>query len=168
MIENKRGVTLTETVLMMPFFLLFTFGLLQLGQIGVGIMVVNYGAGSIARKVAREGTPPASSVAAYNQTFKDLMVAGLAPDPSAALTACCENNSCSNVTNNIIVVAQARISAFPIVGPMLDTLAPNFKSGSSWQPTCTIGPIPTIGFTGPTKYEFIVRGMAIARRNYLQ
>jgi len=167
-LSQRKGVTTTEAILILPLFLLMVFGLLQAVQIGIGLVVVNYGAGSIARKVGREATAltTASVPITNHQTdFAGLMIAGL---NSKSLTGCYDtsNTDPNAVAKNVVVTAQAEIGAFPIIGPMLDKMAPNFKS-TSWSPGCTEDPVPAVGFTGPP-YKFIVRGMAVARRNYLQ
>jgi len=163
--RNRHGVSLTEAILMMPIFLFLVFGLLQLGQLGLGLVVVNYSAGSMARKIGRTSAQPQSVAdGLFSRDYKDLMVAGMHAD---SLTACYETNSADPVAKSVIVTAQASIAAFPVIGPFLNTMAPNFSASARLPPPCTVKSVPAIGFTGPPQYNFIVRGMAVTRRDYL-
>ena len=41
MIRNRRGVTMTETILLLPFVLFVVFFILQIVQLGMCVIVVN-------------------------------------------------------------------------------------------------------------------------------
>ena len=150
-----------------PLVFFIVFGLLQLGQIGMGMMMVNYGAGSVARKTSRTSAVMANSANQFRLDFESLMVVGM---KAPALTSCLDSAN-GGVTNNVVVIAEARLDAFPIIGPMLNAMAPDFKNSGDWKMpagTCEPGPVPALGFTAePPVYQFIVRGSAVARKNYL-
>lgn len=162
---NRHGVSMTEAIVVMPFFLIFVFGLLQLLQIGIGLIVVDYGAGSVARKMARIGSLSATT---YDTDFQQLMVAGMKADPLAV----CQDKGVNgnSPASNVMVTATAKIGAFPFIGPFVDKVAPGLKNNAPGQITgsCTPGYAPMLSFTGSPNYDFVVRGEAVARRNYLQ
>ena len=90
----------------------------------------------------------------------------------------CRSSENTGATSNTIVVAEAKLDAFPIVGPFMNKLATEeFKQdalsqmphGSNCPPSLP-GPVPAVGFSGGEggNYQFVVRGSAVARRNYGQ
>jgi Flp pilus assembly protein TadG len=157
---NRRGVSLSEAVLVMPLFLFLVFGILQAGQIGIGLIVVNYAAGSVARKAARTSTPDTNSTN-FQAEYDKLMSVGMKSSP---LDIHCDGG-CVKVTNDVIVTAEATMDAFPVFGPILNSMAPSFKTSATWKPNGKVESVPALGFQGPP-YKFIVRGMAVARMNY--
>ena len=57
--HSTRGQSLAESVLVMPLFFFLVFGLLQIAQLGIALVVTQYAASSLARKAANEsGFPP--------------------------------------------------------------------------------------------------------------
>jgi len=165
---HLRGQTLVEAILLLPLVLLFVFGLLQACQIGVGLIVVNYGAASVARKAAQGGNLESAKSRA-EPSYRSLMVGGLkAPTLNA-----CQVSGGNDATSDIAIVARANVDAFPVVGPMLDTLASDFAKNSAvanWNVVCDKegGRLPMISFSGSPSYTFTLNGVAYARRNYLQ
>jgi len=161
--RKNAGQTFIEALLLLPVVLLFVFGLLQSCQIGVGLIVVNYGASSIARKASRGGEVN-TVVSTAQPGYNSLMIGGL---KSVPLKACRDNRG--GPTSDVVVVAQAKVRAFPVVGPLIDQMAPGWKSQTvNADAACREGRMPAISFSKDPEYTFTLNGVGSARRNYLQ
>jgi Flp pilus assembly protein TadG len=164
--RNKcDGQSLTETLLLMPLFLLFVFGLLQVCQLGIAILMVNYAASSIARKAASENNfaPPAnvsSIMSNYQQKSSGLMVAGMQPLITGGLLGCVES---SPPTANLFVAVRTKISAWPFFAQTVDKALRS--PGAPAALSCSGN--NTVDFSNESgAYYFYVTGQAKVRLNY--
>ena len=111
---RRAGQAMTETILLLPFFFMLVFGLLQLGQLGVALLVSNYAASAIARQVVQDQVRSPGLGGAYMNRYNGLLAAGMRrPQLNAVYTQ--DNGIFWNVT----VHACADIRAFPLVGEFL-------------------------------------------------
>ena len=121
----RRGQAMTETILMVPLYFLIVFGLLQIGQLGVALLMVNYGASSVARAVAQD--PPKLGPAdgyglidmkelgfPFKEKFSKLLIGGMY---DSKIRGCIEKDS--NVTATLHVFGSASVNAFPLLGNFL-------------------------------------------------
>jgi hypothetical protein len=149
---KSSGQSTTETIILLPLYFVFVFGLLQVAQLGIALAVSSYAASSVARRMVQDNTLNASS---YQATFQNLMTAGMRYNDLYADNAA----SGAQIFTDITVHACAEVSAFPLVGDFLNRpLTPykgNCRSGNAMGP---------FSFSGPP-YKFIVRGRAVARMN---
>jgi len=158
-ITRTDGQTVTESVMMMPLFLIFVFALLQLGHLGIGIAIVNYAASSVARQAVAQN--------AYNQgdaesKFNNILMAGFKSNEIKSTSV----SDPENVTTNLKVTACAELPAYPLVGHFLYQA---ITSGSGPSPDACSGAtkwLGPVGLKGPAPYHFIIQGQAVARMNY--
>lgn len=176
-----KGQTTTETVLLLPFYLLVVLGLLQIVQLATALIVVCYGASSIARKVSQDddrsviGSPgfsgsgprPIQLGGVYESKFENLFVAGM---ERYGMWGCVERevgtSNKSNPLATLTVYGSAKVGAFPLVGEFLKpALGATYRPSKDYceQEPLSIGPF---SFSGSPPYFFVVRGKASARLNY--
>jgi len=166
---------MTETVILLPLFFFIVFGLLQVAQLGLAVVMANYAASSIARKAASENNystaaPGTSvgSITAYGQKASDLMVAGMQLDGSTGLLGCVEQSDMTVPTGELVVLVRAQLSAWPLTGSVLSGI---FGSQYNTQPlSCSdlknaqgFGPFNFSPSPAPT---FFVTGTGKVRLNY--
>jgi hypothetical protein len=167
---NGRGQSLTESLLMMPLFFVIVFGLLQVCQLGLAVMMVNYTSASIARKAASENSFPSTSrslavpaniMSLYQPKANGLMVAGMQLE---GLQGCIDSSA---PTADLSVAVRAKIEAWPFFADVLHAALqsqydppPLGCGGTGYLP---------FGFSpGPAPYFFYVTGKSSARLNYVQ
>lgn len=153
---------MTETLIWLPVIMAATFGLLQACQIGVALVMVNYGAGSIARRASRSPDSGNQAISGpLRADYAKLMVAGM---KSPGLQGC-DYPSANQATKDLMVIAQAEVDAFPFMGEWLrrTPLANAAPAGCPSGPNLNVTPV---SLTPNAPFRFIVRGTALARRNY--
>ena len=165
---------MTETVILLPLFFFIVFGLLQLAQLGLAVVIVNYTASSIARKAASERDfstvaqgQPAGSVTAYSQKAINMMVAGMQLDTTSGLMGCFEQSDLSVPTGELVVLVRAQLQLFPFVSYFLTGV---FHDQYAVQPLSCTDLTNQSGF-GPFNYSpqppiFYVTGTGKVRLNY--
>ena len=144
-IRGRSGQSMTETLVMFPVFLIGMLFVLQLGQIGVAVLVVNYGASSIAKKaVSIDGRMPNAE-----EKLNSLFVAGM-KNPQVTQ----KETLASPPLRELTVETRADVGTFPLIGKILsDVLGGNRPIG------------PMIFSTSPP-YPITVVGQATVRANY--
>src|ERR1700682_6265470 len=110
--KTVSGQTITETVVLMPVFLLLAFAILQACHLGIAVAVVSYGASAVARQAVQQND--SNLLSGAQQRFDSLMVAGLKPLPLKGGVQKDES-----ITSNISVTACAELPAYPFVGQFL-------------------------------------------------
>lgn len=161
---------MTESILLLPLFLLFVFGLLQIAQLGIAVVMTNYAASSIARTAAASNaitmasSGSVSSITQYNSNAEKFMVAGM---NFAGVRACVETTP---PTATLTVRVRARVNAYPFFAQVLSaSLRDRYAdTGSGNCPdmdnATTFGPF---NFTDIGSYYFFVNGIARTRLNYV-
>jgi hypothetical protein len=150
-VKCRRGQTVTETIILAPLFFVLVFGCLQLAQLGVALIVANYGASSIARKVVQAG---GSSGSDYTSKFNDLLSAGM-KKPTVVIS-----ESPTGKLSDVSVDACAEIAAFPFVATLFGRpLGSVLGAGSVDQ----CASLRRFAFNNG---NFVVHGEAKARMNY--
>ncbi len=150
----QAGQSLTESVILMPVFLLALFTLIQVGHLGIGVAIVNYAASSVAHLAVQENTYNQSSA---SSRFKSLLIAGL------KLVEIQGKVEPDDVTPNVKVTACASLQAYPFVGEFLDkALGSASTGGDGCGGTKMFGPV---SLQAPAPYHFIIRGQTMARMN---
>ena len=174
-IRSPVGQSITESILMMPIYFLIIFALLQVGQLGAALVVTNYGASTVARKISQDEDPSVlgpirgtlgpldSAPENYKQKFENLFVAGM---QYAGLTGKIDGNS-NDPAATLTVNACAKVNAFPLVGIFVHSI---FGNRFDARGTCDVdtGP-PSFGpfqFTPSAPYAFVIRAKAQVRLNY--
>jgi Flp pilus assembly protein TadG len=78
---SQKGQAMTETLILLPFYLALVFAVIQVGQLGTALIVTNYTASKIARKAAAQGFGGGGSVTlgAYQADLSAAMMAGMKP-----------------------------------------------------------------------------------------
>ena len=155
---GQKGQSMTETILLLPLYFLFVFGLLQAGQLSVALLVANYGASSIARRMVADD---ADSPDKYRPRFENLLVAGMKYE---GLKASHEPDSGggSGLLSSVTVDACSKVGAFPFVAQTLHAI-PAVNSRLAGGGGCDVKNGQPFFFNGT---QFIVHGRATARRNY--
>jgi Flp pilus assembly protein TadG len=157
---HSKGQTTSETILVLPLFLVIAFGVLQLGQLGIALIMVNTAASKIARRAVQDNAAY-STVNSYTNLLTSYMTAGM---KQGTIWGCLLENS---MTPTIQVNATARVDAFPFVGWLLKPALQTSYNGNGMQ-GCS-GEPPSLGpfyFSGSPPYYFIVRGRSTVRMNY--
>jgi hypothetical protein len=167
---KTRGQSLTESVVLLPLFLMFVFALLQIAQLGVAVVMTNYAASSIARTAAESNaigggsSGSVSAITQYQSNAEKFMVGGM---NFAGVRACV---SATPPTATITVRVRARIDAYPFFAQVLastlkDTYAdlgtgacPDMDSHTGFGP---------FNFTIQGGTYFFINGIARARLNYV-
>src|SRR4051812_21017228 len=72
---SERGQNMTETLVLLPLYLLLVFGLLQAGQLATGLLVADYAASAIARQAVQDGST--GTQGAYQTRFTTMLTAGM-------------------------------------------------------------------------------------------
>jgi len=166
---------MTETLILLPLFFFLVFGLLQLVQLGLAVVMVNYAASSIAREAASEKDfstaargAPATGVDSYGLKASNLMVAGMRLDGSSGLLGCVEQSDVTVPTGELVVLVRARLQAWPFIGYVLNGI---FGNQYNAQPLSCTDLKNSQGF-GPFNYSpsppqtFFVTGTGKVRLNY--
>jgi len=112
----RRGQTMTETILLLPLYLVLIFGLLQICQLGTALIMANYAASKVARNAVRDdvqgGTGPVNLSGYQTPDYMDLMIVNMKPDK---LEGCIQaDGSSAGQLRSITVRATAIVPAFPI------------------------------------------------------
>lgn len=157
---GRKGQSLTETVILLPLFLLLIFAIVQTCHLGIALAIVNYGASAVARQAVQQNSNFASSGQAR---FNKLMMAGMKPLQLHGVAAREENSSQTSVTSNMEVTACAELPAYPFVGQLLDKALSSPAESDPCGGTKSLGPV---SLKGPAPFHFIVHGQARARMNY--
>src|SRR5437879_1733754 len=101
----RNGQSVTESIVMLPVYLLLVFGVLQLGQLGTALLVANYAASAIARQAVQDGT--SGDQGAYRTRFEKLLTAGM---KNPVVNVVPDNNG---LLSNVTVHACAQINTLP-------------------------------------------------------
>jgi Flp pilus assembly protein TadG len=158
---TSRGQSITEAIVVLPLFLAIVFLLLQLGQLGMALIMANYAASSIARKAVAENNLSAGN---YQQVAQQLMVAGMQYD---SLVGCPDADQ-NQLTGNFVVLVRAKVVAWPFVGYVMNAA---FKANYTPQALSCSDLTNQRGF-GPFNYlptlpqTFYVTGTGKVRLNY--
>ncbi len=153
--QRHAGQTTTETILLFPFYMVLVFGLLQLGQLGVALLVANYAASSIARQAVEDNI---SGSVEYTSKMEKLMTAGMRR-PYAKATAEFSTPPFAEVSAD----ACAEVYAYPFIGQLLGkAITKGLASGNSSK--CTT--LSTFAYSNSRPAYFVVHGKASARMNY--
>ncbi len=152
---------------MLPFFLIFVFGLLQMGELGVATVVTNYAASSVARKAANEETfrasasaTPAPVIRNYMQKVQNLMVVGMSVDDLFG----CVMKDPNDPTAELGVTVRAKIQAWPFFSNIID----GALKGQYAPQALSCSDAGSFNFSaGPAPYYFYVTGKAKVRLNYV-
>jgi hypothetical protein len=161
--RRLNGQTIVETILVLPFFLLLIFGLLQVGEIAVGLVTATYAAGSIARRVVQEGASSTTDGKAQlqNLMFGGMKVAGVQEGFASAT---------GGLTADVRVNACVQIDPLPFVGFFLNPILGDHFSGNDNAEACdgsgSLGPLYFVPRGSGGVHYFVVRGTAQARMNY--
>jgi hypothetical protein len=165
---SRTGQTMTETVILLPLFLVIVFGLLQLGQLGIAVIMVNYAASSIAREAASkfDYAGATNGVMQLHQKMQDLMVAGMSTDSSFGLLGCTVADT-NTPTAELVVLVRAKVAAWPGLGYFLNGA---FGDRYATQPLTCSDLTNAQGF-GPFNYStqpptYFVTGTGKVRLNY--
>src|SRR5205823_2127843 len=97
------------TIVLLPFYLMLVFALLQAGQLATGLMVADYAAAAIARQAVQDGSTSTQGV--YRTRFEKMMTAGM---KNAVVSVASDNGG---LLSNVTVHACAEVDAFPFLGP---------------------------------------------------
>ena len=163
---RRRGQTMTETLVMLPFFLVLVFGLLQTCQLGTALVMASYAASKVARNAVRDDLSGNGSVDLKSYDTPDyeaLMIAGMKSDK---LEGCIQVDG---PLRSITVRATAQVNAFPLLGNFLDgAFRGNFDDGDA-SAACPdmISPkgLGPFNFSNTGGYHFLVRGRTTVRMN---
>lgn len=141
-------------MLLLPVYLLLVFGLLQMGQLAIALLVTDYAASAIARQAVQEGST--GSQGSYNDRFQRLLTVGM-KNPTVQVVAD------SGLLSNVTVHACAQIDAMPFIGQIIGRpLASGLGTGGPGN--CQN--LRAFAFSGGAPYAFTVHGKATARMNY--
>jgi hypothetical protein len=152
--RRRTGQAFTESLLLMPLYLLLIFGLLQLAQLGVAVLVTNYAAGTIARQLVQDGTTDAS---VGMPRFQKLMVAGMSVYGLQAET------EGSGLLTDVTVHACTKVGAMPVVNYFVKHALPKNPLP---QPGACLDEYGLFRYYRQWPYYFVVHGKATARMNY--
>jgi hypothetical protein len=156
-VKNRSGQAMTETVLMLPFYLILAFGLIQIGQLATALIVANYAASAIARQAVQDGNT--GNTSAYEARLDGLMMAGM---KSGVVKL---DTDGTGIMKNVTVHACAQIDALPFLGQFLGAVfKQNYGGGGACDDSgAALGPF---FFNGGPPYYFRVHGRSTARMNY--
>jgi hypothetical protein len=158
--RHAQGQSITETILLLPFYLALVFGMLQAAYIGLALATTSYAAGSIARWAAKQNTMSFPEPAALDRLDK-LLFAGM---KAVAVKSATRS---TGVLPILEVNACTKIDAFPLVGAFLNVpLNTKYDGGGNFcapdnEPT-RMGPIY---FVPKPTYHFVIQGTAQIRLN---
>jgi len=166
---RTTGQALTESILLMPLFFLFFFGLLQVAQLGIAVVMTSYAASSIARIAAASGnvsaasSGPVSSISQYQSNAQKFMVAGASlKDLSACVQA-------TPPTATLTVRVRAKVDAYPFFAQVLSGALSNAyadESGGTCPNLANPNGFGPFNFSNNGAYYFYVSGIASTRLNY--
>jgi Flp pilus assembly protein TadG len=171
---KHEGQAVVESVLLMPLFFLFVFGLMQIAQLGIATIVANYAASSVARKAASEQNFPTATLGVpisldtkYIQKANAMMVAGMQMD--GGLTACIDSDP-GVPTANLLVTLRTKLRAWPFFGDVIHTALKSTYDvqGGGCGTAANPGGFGPFNFSGQAPYFFFVTGSAKVRLNYTQ
>lgn len=169
---KTRGQSMTESILLMPVFFLIVFGLLQLAQLGLAVVMTSYAASSIARIAAASTTISAvngatSSISQYQTNAQNIMLPRMGIN-FKDLKGCIQ---ATPPTATLTVRVRARVDAYPFFAQILSAaLDDNYldePGGACDQQMVSptgFGPFNFQGQTAP--YYFYISGIARSRMNY--
>lgn len=177
MATPQSGQSTTETILLLPLYLLVTLGLLQIVQLGAALIMVNYGASSIAHKAVQADSSsvfgalagaasgqlsPAGG--AFAQTYipelNSLLIAGM---NTPTLRACIQKDT--PITATLMVWTGAHVNTFPFVGSFLHAIFGSKYAGSGETGCSDNNELGPFYFSGDGTF-YVVRGKAQVRLNY--
>jgi hypothetical protein len=150
------GQSSTETLLLLPLFLIMAFGLIQIGLLGTALVTTTYAAGSIARKAVAKNDY-AFNVGNYQERFKNLLFGGMQVQGLSG-HAVSEQSGFYNLSVN----ACAKVNALPMMGYFLKGALGNTLAATD---DCK-DESPPVSFFNQPPYYFVVHGAAQARMNY--
>lgn len=172
---SQNGQAVTETIVVLPIFLMIALGVLQLAQLGVALAMANYAASSVARSVvssaASSSTNSSLNLSAYQTKADQLMVAGMQLD---SMIGCVQNGLANGTStlpvSNVMVGLQAKVRAFPFFGNILHGALGNRYEPPGTPPSCQDvtqreGSV-NIFYSNSAPYYFYVLGTSQARMNY--
>lgn len=152
--QRQRGQGTTETLVLLPFFLVLIFGLLQLGQLATALLIANYAAAAAGREMVQNNNRNPGS---YSARFDKLLAVGMknpqldVGDPEG-----------DSIEKNITVHACADINAFPFVNEFFGSiLTSRLGTGSGGCPALNL-----FEFRRSLPPAFVVHGKATVRLNY--
>lgn len=132
----------------MPIFLFLVFAVLQVGQLGVAVMVANYAASSAARQMVQDN---ADSPDGYRSRFQKILTVGMKNEDLEATTS-------GGLLRNVTVHACAEVDAYPFIGQLAGSVLSRLRAtGCENMGILAFNPSPP---------SFTVHGKAIARMNY--
>lgn len=142
--RRDQGQSVTETILLLPFFLALAFFGLQASQLGMGLVLANYGASKIAHQAVAQDTTDVGQFQAY----LDRVLVGSMRTESVTGTV-----DRTDVVATLKVDAKVGIPAFPFVGALLSGKVATDPSGIFY-------------LSSSVPYTWTVNGAAQARMNY--
>jgi hypothetical protein len=145
---GQSGQTISETILLMPLFLFLVFGVLQLGQLGVAVVVANYAASAAARQMVQDNS---GSPDGYRSRFRKILAVGMKNEDLQATTN-------GGLLRNVTVHACAQVDAYPFIGQLAGGILSGLRGGGCEN-------MGILAFN-PSPPSFTVHGKAIARMNY--
>src|SRR5258708_4229456 len=155
---GRSGQNMTETILLLPAYLLLVFGVLQMGQLGTALLVADYAASAVARQVVQDQTENTLLGGNYMSRFEKLMTAGM---KKGVLEA---EYTHDGLFYDVTVHACAQINVMPFLGELLLKPALGFRyRGNGCAGDSGMGPF---SFSGSAPYFFTVHGKATLRMNY--
>lgn len=165
-LRRRAGQAMTETLVMLPIYLGIILGLIQIGQLGIALIVTNYSASKIARKAVAEQTFASSGGAVSMTSFKTDLENSMVVGMSAGDVVGCVSQS-NSVLRELEVRASTKVDAIPFFGDLMHigmqaTYADSPLVGCN-EPAKTIGPF---NFSSRSPYYWTVHGVAKARMNY--
>lgn len=169
-----RGQGLVETVLLLPVYLFFALGLLQLAQLGVALLVSSYAASTVARKAANEealstaATGVPVNLSAYDQKVNDLMVSGMQMDSPVGLIGCINRTDPTMPTAELQVAVRTKLQAWPFFADILHGAWSTQYAAQALVCATPANPggFGPFNFSASAPYYFYVTGQAKVRLNY--
>jgi hypothetical protein len=174
--RKNRGQAITESILVLPLFLVLVVGGLQLAQLGMAIVISNYAASSIARKAVSEQSFSATATGAvnlanYDQKAKSLMTAGMQVDDPHGLVGCViQQPGNTSPTAELHVAVRTKLSAWPVFAQLLHTVwlgTYDAQPLACLQQPSNPGGFGPFNFSAQAPYYFYVTGEARVQTNYV-
>lgn len=142
---RNRGQAISETLVLLPIYLALILFVIQISQIGLAIILTNYGASKVVHQAVSENT---TDPARYKSLLDSVMIAGM---KTYSLTGHVDDPN--SHTRMLTVEVAAEIRAFPMVGELLHSMI-----GSS--------PGSVVRLSDQAPYMWIVKGVAQSRMNF--
>lgn len=175
--HTQRGQTVTEAAVVLPLFLLFVFGLLQMAQVGYALIMVNYSAWSIAHRASREeknelfkaaaqvGRPSGELRGVYLPQMDKFLMAGL---HGPNIRACVDKDG--GTTGDLTIWTSGSVTTLPLVQQTLYTIFKNQPNVLGVPPLNNCDDNNQFGlgifYFGSHAETIMVRGKARVRLNY--